>query len=158
METKEFRLGRMKCYLLMLAYQAPTVGWVLGAVVVATLVAGFLVSPWVGLVTVGVDAFLCVMVMSLIIMAYGLGSVTGCNMSLHTLSVTAQTLSVNFEEGSPLVFEKKRLGRYTIYPGGIVVPIDGKKGGWIWVASRAFEQGADMAEFIKRLYDRGDGV
>ena len=136
----------------MLMHQAPWLGWALLLVTVGLAVAGFLFSPWLGVAAIGVDAFLVVMAMSFVIFAYGFNSVTGVNMTQHSLRATTAGLLVEFEEGDPLTIRKEEIAPYHIYPGGVIVPVGGNRAGWIWVPPRAFESDEDFKDFLKSIY------
>ena len=145
-------MGRWHCYFLMLVHQALWVGIVVAALVVAVTVAGFVVSPWAGIASIGFDAFIVVMGVSFVISVYGFSSITGCNMPSHTIRILPDRVDIEFEDEKVISIEKKDIRPYKIYPGGVLVPFTGAHAGWIWVPSRIFETGADFTGFLKNLY------
>lgn len=153
MRSAQFRMSRSRCYLTMMAFQAPWVGWSLLVLVVVLVAGGFILSPWLGLAAIGVSAFMCVMGLSFVIMSYGFYSVTGCNMSLHSLSLHDKKLIVELEDGKKIEISLKELDHYSIYPGGVVVPVGGARAGWIWIPPRAFETPEEFKQFVKTLYE-----
>ena len=147
-----FRLGRWKCYMLMLVEQAPWLSRILAVVAVGLAVAGFIISPWVGIAALGIDVFLIVMAMSFVIMAYGICSVTGVNMAMHTLEIGEGEIRAVFEDGKTIGISLEEVRPYKIYPGGILIPVDGKKAGWIWVPAKAFDTAEEFQSFIRDIY------
>lgn len=156
-ESESFRVRRFTCYTLMLLHQATGLAWIFGIVAVALAATGFIISPWIGLVALGLDAFLAVMVYTFVITAYGFNSLTGCNMPLHRLVVDGEYLAVEFEEGSPLAIPRKEVRPYKIYPGGALLPIGGSRPGWVWLPPKAFGNPDDFKNFIKQLYESNPG-
>ena len=154
MKSAVFRLGRGRCCLLLMMEQAPAVGWILLAVCIALLVAGFLFSPWAGVAALGVVAFLTVSVFNLVMMACGLNSVTGLNMAPHSLGVEDETVVAEFEDGGRVEVDLADLRPYRIYPGGVVVPVEGSRKGWLWVPPAAFGSPEDFQAFMAGLYKR----
>lgn len=151
-----YRMGRWHCYTLMLLHQAPAVGWIMAAAIVALTVAGFILSPWIGVAAIGFDFFILVMGLSFVIMVYGFHSVTGVNMIPHRFAQDGKNLILEFEEGDPEVIPKASLRPYRIYPGGVLVPVEGERRGWIWIPPKAFEDDGRFQGFIKQLYDESN--
>lgn len=137
----------------MLIEQAPWLGWALLGVTVVLAVVGFIFSPWMGIAALGVDAFLVVMAMSFVIMAYGFNSVTGVNMPLHTLSLENNKIRVEFEDGKTVDIAKENARPYKIYPGGVLVPVEGQKKGWLWIPPKAFLTPEEFMVFVKEIYE-----
>lgn len=148
----EFRLPRWKCYCLMLVEQASWVAWTLLLVIVALIAVGFILSPWLGVAAIGYSVFITIMAMSFVIMAYGLNSVTGANMPLHTLTAGNDGIRFEYEDGKTVDIPREDIRPYRIYPGGVLLPVGGKKAGFIWLTPKAFETGGDFAEFLKKIY------
>lgn len=153
-----FRLGRAKCYLLMLMEQAPAVGWVLLVLIAGLTTAGFLISPWVGVAALGLDAFIAVMGLNFVIMAFGFNSITGVNMAMHTLSLRGGKVEVEFEDGKTVEIDTADLRPYKIYPGGVLVPVGGARAGWLWVPPKAFPTDGEFRSFISGLYSEAPGL
>lgn len=151
-QTEIFRLGRTRCYLLMLLEQARWLAWLLLGIVAVLTTAGFTYSPAVGIATLGFDAFLITMALSFVILACGFNSITGVNMSHHSLSVDGGVVTVRFEDGKEIRIAGELIRPYKIYPGGVVVPVSGDRPGWLWVPTGAFERPEDMRLFLKSLY------
>ena len=170
MKTQPFKMGRFRCYWLMLLHQAPAVGWIMLAAIAALTTAGFIVSPWAGLATIGFDIFIVVMGMSFVIMAYGFHSITGVNLSEHTLAIEGDKIKVEFNETSaetgedserdtapasrPVEILLKDLRPYSVYPGGVLIPVEGPRKGFLWLPLRAFASDTDFQTFLKSLYSR----
>ena len=152
MRSGLFRIGRARCYLLMLVEQAPWLAWTLLAVCLGLAATGFILSPWIGIAAIGFCAFLTVTALSFVIMAYGFHSVTGLNMAMHSLENTPGRLMVEFEDGKQVGIEKSDLRPYKIYPGGVLVPVAGARSGWIWIMPKAFETPEDFAGFMREIY------
>lgn len=152
MSSGMFRIGRWKCYLLMLAHQAAPLMWILISLCVALSVAGFIISPWIGLASLGFDAFILMSGISFVVFAYGFNSVTGLNMTPHSLEAEEDGLLVRFEEGEPVKIARDELRPYTVYPGGVVMPVGGSKAGWVWVPPKAFESDSDFKTFLSKIY------
>lgn len=168
METTDFfRMRRWHCYFLMLLSQAPAVGWIMLALVAGLTTAGFLFSPWIGIAAFGFDIFIVMMGMSFVIMVYGFNSVTGLNMASHSLHIEGESVIVSFEadenrepvEGKPsqppaktIEIKKKDLLPYHIYSGGVLIPVEGPRRGFLWLPTRAFPSDTAFSEFLKALY------
>lgn len=136
----------------MLVEQAPWLGWTLVVVTVALAVAGFIYSPWIGFAALALNAFLVVTALSFVIMACGFNSITGVNMATHCLSTDSGVVRAEFEDGKTVEVDKKNIKPYKIYPGGVLVPVDGARPGWLWIPPGAFETPEDFQEFLKSLY------
>lgn len=152
-----FSMGRWKCYMTMLMHQAPILFWLLAVSLLGLIATGFIFSPWLGIAALGLSLFIAVMVVSTVIMVYGFNSITGVNMSRHSLTATDADIRIDFEEGDPLSVSKQDVGPYRIYPGGIVVPVEGLRKGWLWVPPKAFENDEDFKQFIMRIYEGNTG-
>lgn len=137
----------------MLMHQAAPLAWGMLALVVAVVTAGFIVSPWVGIAAIGLSAFICVMLLSFVIMTFGFYSVTGANISLHTLALSEHGLTVEFEDGKTLHIARSDISPYHIYPGGVVVPVNGARAGWLWLPPRAFPSPEAFQSFLSGLYN-----
>ena len=148
----KFRMSRWQCYFYMLIHHALWLAWTLLIVISGMAVVGFLCSPWIGIVALGVDALIVVMSMSFVIIAYGFTSITGANMADHALRSEGNVLRIEFEDGKEIEVQKSDIRPYHIYPGGVIVPVEGKKSGWIWIPPRAFETDEEFQNFLKRLY------
>lgn len=151
-ESATFSMGRFHCYSLMVMEQAPWAAWSLLVAVVLLVAGGFLISPWAGVAAFGVAAFLAVMVMSFVIMAYGVYSITGVNMAPHSLAVDGHRILVRFDEGDDVEVMCEHAAPYKIYPGGVLVPVEGARAGWLWVPSRAFDHPDALRDFLKLIY------
>ncbi|MCH5217460.1 MAG: hypothetical protein J1F07_02725 [Muribaculaceae bacterium] len=149
-------MRRWHCYLLMLMHQAPAAGWVVGLLCVALVVAGFIVSPWLGVAALGVSAFIAVMAMSFVVMAYGFYTLTWVNMKPHTFSLSGDSLRIVFDDGREVGVALNQLRPYTIYPGGVLVPVAVEGGGWLWFPGGSQPDGMPLPEFLKRLYNHTD--
>ena len=147
-----FSMGRWHCYALMLIHQSRWVAIALAVVVAGLIAAGFIVSPWMGIAAVSFAAFISVMVLSFIILVYGFNSVTGVNMGRHSLSLQGERIRVEFEEGDPVYINCSDILPYSIYPGGVVIPVTGVKAGWLWVPPAAFSSPEDFQQFLKSIY------
>lgn len=145
-------MPRWRCYLMMMMHDASWLGWVLLVVVIALTTAGFLFSPWIGAAAIGFDAFIVVMAMSFVIMTYGFNSITGVNMSPHAFYMRNGTLIIEFEEGREMEIPRQDIRPYHIYPGGVLVPVEGKRPGWLWIPPKAFENDNEFQIFLKRVY------
>ena len=158
LRSEEFRLGRWHCYWLMLIHQAPYWGLAVGLLALAMIVAGFILSPWIGLAAIGFSAFLVVMVVTFVIAVYGFHSITGCNMTPHRLFLTDSRIGVEFDdEGRDLTVSRSEARPYRIFPGGVLVPIEGERAGWLWIPPRAFENDEDFKTFLKKIYEGNTG-
>lgn len=138
--------------MLLMFEQAPWIGWTLLVLVVGLVVAGFVFSFWMGIAALGLDAFLVVMAMSFVVMAYGFNSITGANLSSHTLSVEGDRLRLEFDDGKSRELPRSEAQPYRIYPGGVVVPLGGKNGGWLWIPPSAFDTPGEFHTFLKAIY------
>ena len=152
MKSEEFRLSRWKCYWLMLMHQAAWLGWTLLVVVLGLVAVGFIYSPWMGIAAIGIDAFIVVMALSFVIIAYGFGTITGLNMTNHTLQVESRDIEIGFAEGEPIRIPCSDARPYSIYPGGVLVPVEGKRSGWLWVPPSAFATPEEFQIFLKKIY------
>ena len=152
MRSANFRMSRARCYILMLLHQAPIATLLLCLLMASLTVAGFLFSPYIGVATIGVDAFLIVMLLTFVIAVYGFHSVTGCNMADHSLEQTDENVKVIFEDGKEIEISKKEILPYKIYPGGVLVPVKGERAGWLWVPPKAFDTPDEFSLFLKSLY------
>ena len=151
--SEMFRMRRWHCYLLLTIHQAPKVGLATAIVAVGLVTAGFIWSPWAGLAAVGVAGFLMVSVLTLVVIAYGFHTMTGLNMSLHSLSLTREgTVRVQYEDGQTTELPRAEAGRYHIYPGGVLVPFGGKNSGWLWVPPKAFADDWTFRSFLNGIY------
>ena len=168
-KTEFFRMRRWHCYFLMLLSQAPAVGWIMLALVAGITTAGFLFSPWMGVAAIGFDVFIVMMGMSFVIMVYGFNSVTGLNMVSHSLRIVGESVIVSFEaEENPgevdmtpsqsqhpaknIEISKKDLLPYHIYSGGVLIPVEGPRRGFLWLPTRAFPTDAAFSAFLSALY------
>ena len=147
-----YRLARWRCYLLMLMHEAGWLGWTLLLTLAALITAGFIWSPWTGVAAIGVGAFIAVMVMSFMIMVYGFNSITGVNMSMHSLKSEKNRVIIGFENGKELEVVKEDIRPYHIYPGGVIAPVEGKRRGWLWIPPKAFETDEEFKHFLKSIY------
>ena len=136
----------------MLVHDAAWLGWSLLVVGLGLVVAGFIFSPWLGIAALGVAAFMAVMAMSFVIMAYGFNSITGINMSTHSLALCRGGVAVEFEDGKVVSLNASDVRPYHIYPGGVLMPVAGSRPGWLWVPPKAFESDEDFKEFLKCVY------
>lgn len=150
--SKAFRMKRWHCYLVMMIYQARWLMWSLLILVLALISVGFIYSPWVGIAATGVAAFISAMAFSFVIMAYGFQSVTGVNMTEHSLIIRDDKLNVEFEEGDEVSIDKSSIFPYLIYPGGVIVPVEKNGKGWIWLPPKAFVSDEEFKLFLKDLY------
>lgn len=153
MRSGVFSLGRWRCYMMMLVEQARWLLWTLLIVSLALIVAGFVLSPWAGIAAVAIDAFLVVMAVSFVIMAYGFNSITGVNMPPHALQLEGDSIKVEFEDGKSVEVSRKDIRPYKIYPGGALVPVDGARAGWLWVPPAAFDTPEGFTGFMKKIYE-----
>lgn len=151
-KSNVFSMGRWHCYALMLIHQSRWVAIVLTVLIVALIVAGFIVSPWMGIAAISFAAFIAVMVLNFIILVYGFNSVTGVNMGRHSLSLHGDRIMVEFEEGVPMYINCSDILPYSIYPGGVLIPVTGIKAGWLWVPPAAFSTSEDFQKFLKTIY------
>ena len=152
--TSQFRMGRWHCYMLMMLHHLPAVTLLLLVALAGAATVGFILSPWHGIAILGIDMFLLVMFASFVIMAYGLGSITGCNTQPHSLHIIPGGLRVEFEEGEEAEISGADILPYKIYPGGVLVPVKGVKAGWVWLPPKAFDTPSDMQVFLKEIYKR----
>ena len=151
-KSDQFRISRWRCYLLMLIHDAAWLGWSLLVVVAALIILGFVFSPWIGLAAIGVSAFLVVMALSFVIMAYGFNSITGVNMAKHSLRSEPGSIVIEFEDGHRMEVAKSDIRPYNIYPGGVTAPVDGARPGWLWIPPKAFENDEEFKDFLKSIY------
>lgn len=147
-----FKMGRWHCYFFMLIHQALSVGIIYLLVAAALATAGFIHSVWAGIAALSVDGFLAVMVMSFVIMAYGFNSVTGINITPHSFELDGHRLVVRYEDGKTTEINISDIKPYTIYPGGVIVPVENDRKGWLWITPGAFENPDEMLPFLKALY------
>ena len=149
-------MNRWHCYLMMLVHDGGWLRWALPAVIVCLIGAGFIHSVWAGIVAVCFSLLLGVMVMSFVIMVYGFNSVTGLNMTPHSLVAGEGTVRADFEEGRPVEVSLADVRPYTVYPGGALVPVAGPRKGWLWVPPDAFDSTEEMQRFLQALYRSTD--
>ena len=155
-------MGRWQCYLLMAMEQAPALLWGAVGVAVAMATVGFVFSPVLGVAALAVGLFLLVMVLSFVMIAYGFNSITGVNVSGHTLAIADGGVEAEMEDGRKVSIRRDSIRPYKIYPGGVLVPvkgnIDGKGEGWLWVPPKAFDTAAEFQGFLKAMYTGGHGA
>ena len=151
--SEMFQLNRWRCYMLMLIHQAAWLGWLMVLLIVGLTVTGFLLSPWIGIASLGFDIFIVVMVMSFVIMIFGFNSITGINMSMHSLSVGEKYITVTFEDETTIEIDRHDVRPYKIYPAGIIVPVAGKRPGWLWIPPKAFPDDAAFQKFLSAIYN-----
>lgn len=156
-ESGFFKMNRWHCYWLMLIFQAPVVAWITAALVAVFTIVGFIVSPWVGVATLGFDVFFFVMALTFVIAVYGFHSITGCNTAMHSLKAVGEKVVVTFEDEKTIEIEKSNLCRYHVFPGGVLIPVDGARQGWLWLTPKAFESDIDMQIFLKEIYEGNTG-
>lgn len=132
--------------------QAPWLGLAVAIVAIGCMVWGFVCSPWYGIAALGFAAFLVVMAMSFIIIAYGFYSITGVNMARHSLVLSEKNLVVEFEDGAPVEIPLEDIRPYKIYPGGVLMPVAGKRPGWLWIPPHAFGENGMFQDFLHAVY------
>lgn len=156
MRSEPFTLGRWRCYTMMVMEQAQWLVWTLAILMLGLAVAGFIFSPWAGIAALGVDAFLLVMALSFVIMAFGFNSVTVLNIPRHTVTIDVECLVIEIEDGATEKIPKEDIRPYKIYPGGVIVPVEGLRSGWLWLPPAAFASPDDYQVFLKQMYICGD--
>lgn len=156
LESGVFRLKRWKCYLLMLLHDARWVAWTYVAIASVLAIWGFIFSPWIGVAALGLDAFLLAMAMNLVIIAYGFHTLTGVNLSPHSIHIEGNEVEVVPEDGESLFLSRSDFMPYHIYPGGVLLPFGGDRRGWLWLPASAFASGPEMQDFIKAIYQNNN--
>lgn len=152
MRSGDFRMSKFQCYLYMVIEQAQWLGWTVLVLSLALIVGGFMFSVWHGVASIAFAAFLSVMALGFVIIAYGFYSVTGANMTLHSLEIEDRSVSVVSDGEKILELPLSDIRPYRVYPGGAIVPVKGSRSGWLWVPASAFETAEDLSSFLKRLY------
>lgn len=146
-------MSRRRCYGVMMVHHAMWVAVVMALVSAALIGSGFLFSAGAGIAAIGFSVFLWVMALSFVIFAYGFNSVTVLNMPLHSLGLRGDEIIITFESGEEQTVETASVRPYRIYPGGVVIPVEGAKAGFLWVPSGAFDNPDDMVKFLKLIYE-----
>lgn len=141
---------------MMLLHHTSWLAWTLLLLVAALIAGGFVISPWVGIAAIGFAAFIVVMVMSFVIFAYGFNSITGLNMTPHSLGIEDGRMMVELADGKTIGMELSGIKPYKIYPGGVMIPFDGPRSGWLWVPPSAFPNDEDFRNFLKSSYKNKD--
>lgn len=153
MKSGTMRMSRWHCYLLMLLHQASWLAWTLVITLIVLVTFGFLHSVATGIASIGLGIFIVVMAMNFVIFAYGFNSITGINITEHALRLEGPVIAADIVDEKSVEIKREHLRPYHIYPGGVLVPVEGNRKGWLWIKASAFDTPEEFQKFMKKIYE-----
>lgn len=150
--TREFKMSRGRYFSTMLLHDIPW--WVVGyfIFIIAMGITGAVMAWWYAVILVMLALVIVPFLIWIPYFHYGFKKLTVTNVTPHTLTVNGNDLQITFPETDrTYTIPRSEFKVYKIMPGGILIPSNDKKNGWLWLESSAFDSPEEFQDFLKAL-------